>query len=418
MGSIRLVTEVPGPRSRELAARSSGSVGRPVMPGDVFVARGEGAVLEDVDGNRLIDLIGGLGCLVVGHSHPRVVEAVRSQAGLYLHTDFSVVGYDSYVTLAERLSEACGSGRKVGFFNSGAEAIENAVKVARAVTGRPGVACFEGGFHGRTYMAMTLTSRETPYKEGFGPFVPEVHRLPYPGFEGATLDGFEAAAGELFSERAIAAVVVEPVLGEGGFVVPPRGFLQAVERLCREHGAAFVADEIQSGYGRTGTFLASEQAGVRPDMVTLGKSIAAGLPLSAVAGDPAWLDALPSGALGGTYVGNPVACAAALAVLDVFEEEKLLQRAREVGERLTSAWEEIAARTAAIRAVRGVGAMVGVEFEDAGLLAGLLSGARSRGVLAITAGKERRVLRHLVPLVVTDEQLDEALGVFGDLLGA
>jgi 4-aminobutyrate aminotransferase / (S)-3-amino-2-methylpropionate transaminase / 5-aminovalerate transaminase len=413
MPSIRLLTDIPGPRSRELAARAPSALARAVAPGDdIFGARAEGAVIEDVDGNRYLDFTGGVGCLAAGHAHPRVVAAVREQAARFLHTDFSVVAYEGYVALAERIAAAMGGNRKLAFFNSGAEAIENAVKIAKGATGRGGLICFEGAFHGRTLLTMTLTAREVPVKKGFGPFAPEVYRAPYPGLRGATVEESLAAVERLLGEHQIAAVVVEPVLGEGGFVIPPPEFLQGIEALCRAAGTAFVADEIQAGYGKTGRFLASDHSGVRPDLVVLGKAIASGLPLSAVAGDPAWMDALVPHALGGTYVGNPVACAAGLAVLDVIEEEGLIERAAAIGARLMEGWNKIAARSGAIAQVRGLGSMVGVEFHDAAVVGRVLSGARSRGVLAIPAGEEGRVIRHLMPLVTTDAQLDEAFEVF------
>jgi 4-aminobutyrate aminotransferase len=421
MGSIKLLTEVPGPKSAALAAAAGPHVGRPVAPtgGEVFIARGEGAVVEDVDGNRFLDFTGGLGCLVTGHSHPKVVEAIQAQASFYLHTDYSVIPYDSYARLAEGISNHCGGGRKVAFFNSGAEAVENAVKIARAVTGRPGVVCFEGAFHGRTNLTMALTHRQVPYKRGFGPFAPEIYRLPYPGFEGATMDSFERAAAEVFSSHPIAAVVVEPELGEGGFVVPPAGFLPALQQIVREHRSVLIADEIQSGYGRTGTFLAGEQFGVQPDLVALGKSIASGLPLSAVAGSPELMDALDPGTLGGTYVGNPIAIAAGLAVLEVIDGEGLIARARVIGERLRESWGSIAAAVPGlIRDVRGLGSMIGVEFSDRRRLAELRARLLRCGLLTVTAGKEARVLRHLMPLVTTDDQLDEALGLFEEVCKA
>jgi len=264
MSSIKLVTDVPGPRSLELAAAAPHSVGRPVAPdpASIFIAGGEGAVLEDVDGNRFLDLTGGLGCLALGHAHPAVVRAITSQAERFTHTDYSVVPYDSYHRLAEAISAHCGGSRKVAFFNSGAEAVENAVKVARAVTGRPGIVCFEGAFHGRTNLTMALTHREVPYKKGFGPFAPEIYRLPYPAFEGATMATFEEAAAGVFHDHPIAAAVVEPELGEGGFVVPPPEFLPALRRITERAGALLVSDEIQSGYGRTGS--RRRPAGRRP----------------------------------------------------------------------------------------------------------------------------------------------------------
>ncbi|HEY4938818.1 MAG TPA: aspartate aminotransferase family protein [Actinomycetota bacterium] len=421
MGSIRIVSDIPGPRSRSVTAAAPAWVARPLAPDpqSVAIARGGGAVVEDVDGNRYLDMVGGLGCLAVGHAHPRVVEAVREQAARFLHTDYSVIPYDLYHRLAEGVSRHCGGERKVAFFNSGAEAIENAVKIARAVTRRPGIVCFEGAFHGRTNLTLALTHREVPYKQGFGPFTPEIYRLPYPGFEGATMESFEKAARELFGRHDIAAAVVEPVLGEGGFIVPPPEFLPMVKWFTKEFGALLVADEIQTGYGRTGMFLASERRAVRPDLVALGKSIASGLPLSAVAGDPDVMDALAPGTLGGTYVGNPVALAAGIAVLEIIDEGNLVDRAKRLGDLITTGWTAIAtAVPGLIGDIRGLGSMVGVEFRDRETLARLRSTAMQLGVLTVTAGKEAKVLRHLMPLVITDDQLAETFAVFNEAAAA
>jgi 4-aminobutyrate aminotransferase/(S)-3-amino-2-methylpropionate transaminase len=417
MGAIKIVSEIPGPQSRSLTAAAPSWVARPVAPDpdSVAIASGEGAVIEDVDGNRFLDLTGGLGCLTVGHCHPRVVEAVREQASRYLHTDYSVIPYDQYHRLAEAVSQHCGGERKVAFFNSGAEAIENAVKIARAVTRRPGLVCFEGAFHGRTNLTLALTHREVPYKQGFGPFTPEIYRLPYPGFAGATMQSFEEAARDVFLHHEIAAAVVEPVLGEGGFVVPPPEFLPMVRWFTKEFGALLVADEIQTGYGRTGMFLASQRESVRPDLVALGKSIASGLPLSAVAGEPDLMDGLGSSTLGGTYVGNPVALAAGIAVLQVIDGERLVERGKRLGDLITAGWNAIAtAVPGLISDVRGLGSMVGVEFRDREVLAALRATAMQLGVLTVTAGKEARVLRHLMPLVITDDQLAEVFAVFNE----
>lgn len=415
MPSIRIATEIPGPRSRALATAAPAWVARPVAPdpGSVSISRGEGAVVEDVDGNRFLDLTGGLGCLAVGHCHPAVVEAIRAQALAFLHTDYSVIPYELYQALAEGVSGHCGGGRRVAFFNSGAEAVENAVKVAKATTGRPGILCFEGAFHGRTNLTLALTHREVPYKQGFGPFPPEVYRVPYPGFEAGTLESFEKAAQDVFAAHDVAAVVVEPVLGEGGFVVPPPDFLPLVRWFASEFGALMVVDEIQTGYGRTGMFLASDHGAVRGDLVALGKSVASGLPLSAVAGEPRYMDALGPGTLGGTYVGNPVALAAGLAVLEVIDGEGLVDRAKRLGELIIAGWTAIAAAVPGlIDDVRGLGSMVGVEFRDRAALARLRARAMELGVLTVTAGREARVLRHLVPLVMTDDQVAEAFAVF------
>ena len=416
MGSIRLVTDIPGPRSRELAQRALGTVARPVLPyGEVFIEKGAGAVVEDVDGNRFLDLIGGVGCLIVGHSHPRVLKAITDQAASSVHTDFSLIPYEVYVSLAERLSDLCGGERKVAFFNSGAEAVENAIKVARGSTGRSAVVCFDGAFHGRTLMALTLTHREVPHKQGFGPFAPDVHRVPYPGLKGATIEQSLDAVESVMRERNVAAVIVEPVLGEGGFIVPPLEFLPSLAETAQRHGAVLIADEIQSGYGRTGTFLASEQFDVRPDVITLGKSIAAGLPLSAVVGEPRFMDALDANAIGGTYVGNPVACAAGLAVLEVMHEEHLLARAIKVGDRLRAGWVGVADEFSIIKEIRGLGAMVAVEFHDPDITRSFISESLRRGVLAMTAGVDHAAIRHLMPLVITDEGLDEVFQVFSEV---
>ncbi|MGQ0680596.1 MAG: aspartate aminotransferase family protein [Actinomycetota bacterium] len=411
MSSIVLTTRVPGPVSQQLARQAAHSVARPVFPAsEVFIRSGRGAVVEDVDGNHLLDFTGGLGCLVVGHSHPSVVAAVKEQAELFLHTDYNVVAYELYQLLAERIARACGGERKVALFNSGAEAVENAVKVARSVTGRPGILCFEGAFHGRTHFALSLTYRQQPFKEGFGPFSEHAHRVPYPGLDGATLQDFEQATDEAFRVHSIGAALVEPILGEGGVVVPPPDFLPRLQRMCHRHGALLIADEIQTGYGRSGRFLVSEHWEVRPEVVLLGKSIAAGLPLSAVVGESWIMDQPASHALGGTYVGNPLACAAGLAVLDVIEQEQLMPKAAGIGEALMQAWTTLAGQ-GGITEVRGIGAMVGVQFEDPARLQRLIEAAADRGVILTSTGVRSDVLRHLPPLVTTSDQVAEAVAV-------
>ena len=413
MTSIRLLTEIPGPLSRALGKSAGESVAAPLIPyGKVYVSSGRGAVVEDVDGNRYIDLIGGVGCLITGHAHPDVTAAVNAQTFRSTHTDYSLLPYESYGVLAGRLSALCGGKRKVGFFNSGAEAVENAIKVARAATGRPGIVCFEGAFHGRTFMAMSLTHREVPYRQGFGPFVPEIFRAPYPSLDGATLEASVNEVERLMGEHDVAAVIVEPVLGEGGFVLPPPALLQEMARLCEANGSILIADEVQSGYGRTGKFLASDHTGTRPGIVILGKAIAAGIPLSAVVGDSKWMDSLPPNSLGGTYVGNPLGMAAGIAVLDVIERENLLDRAEVIGRVLRTGWEEIASRNASIKEIRGLGAMVGVEFASREDVDGILGAALQKGVMAMRAGRDGNVIRHLMPLVITDDQLEEAFEVF------
>jgi 4-aminobutyrate aminotransferase / (S)-3-amino-2-methylpropionate transaminase / 5-aminovalerate transaminase len=430
--SIRLQTDVPGPRSRQILERSAQVVAGPLsiyLP--IVVAEASGATLTDVDGNTFIDFAGGVGCLNVGHAHPRVVDAVQEQAARFLHTDFTMVPYEVYVTLAERLlAVAPFSGpAKAAFFNSGAEAVENAVKFARAYTKRPAVIAFEGGFHGRTLLALTLTSKTHPYKAGLGPFAPEVYRVPFPNaYRGvdarAALAAIESAFSTQVARETVAAIVLEPVQGEGGFVVPPIEFVQGVREICDREGIVMIVDEVQTGYGRTGRMFAIEHFGVEPDLMTVAKSIAAGLPLSGVLGKAAIMDAPGDSAVGGTYVGNPVAQAAALAVLDVFEDEGLVDRAERIGETARGrmrAWQE---RFPQIGDVRGLGAMLALELvrdpatkEPAPELATRIAAeALKRGLLLLKAGIHSNCIRILCPLVITDAELDEALGAWDEAL--
>jgi len=422
---------LPGPHSGTILDRARRVTPRAVAwHHPVVVARAEGAVVYDVDGNRFLDLTGGVGCLAVGHAHPRVVQAVQEQLTRFTHTDYAVLPYEVYVALCERLAHLApgNAPKKAVLFNSGAEAVENAVKLARAYTGRPALIAFEGAFHGRTYMALTLTSKVDPYKRNFGPFMPEVYRIPYPyPYRSPFPDPDQTVAYclerllEAFTLHVqpdrVAAVVVEPVLGEGGFVVPPPGFLPRLAEICRAQGILLIADEVQTGFGRTGRMWAVEHFGVEPDLLVAGKSIAAGLPLSAVIGRAEILDCVPEGGIGGTYVGNPVACAAALAVLDILEEERLLERAVRIGQRLLAAFRDLQDRCPSIGDVRGLGAMVAMEFvEDRrtkkpapNLVTRVISRARERGVLLLRAGIHGNVVRILVPLVIRDDQLSEAL---------
>ncbi|HEV3473775.1 MAG TPA: 4-aminobutyrate--2-oxoglutarate transaminase [Actinomycetota bacterium] len=433
MATIDLVTDLPGPRSRAVLQRKERVVADPLsIHAPVVIDRGLGAAFTDIDGNTLLDFSGGLGCLIAGYSHPKVVEAATAAAARFSHTDFSVIPYESYVELSERLASLTGPGeRKVFLANSGAEAVENAVKIAKAATGRSAVLCFEGAFHGRTLLTMTLTSRQHPYKSGFGPFAPEVYRLPYsypyrspdPARAGEmALEAAERAFTTVVDPATVAALIVEPVLGEGGFVVPTGDFLPGLQELCRRHGIVTIGDEIQTGLGRTGRFLASEHTGFQPDIVTLAKSLAAGFPLSAVVGRAEVMDAPGDSAIGGTYVGNPVACAAANAVLQVIEEEGLVDRAEQIGKTIRARWEEVARDVPEIGEIRGLGAMVGVEFvsdpdtkePDAPLVSRILKESIARGVVTVSCGIYRNVVRHLVPLVITDEQLAEGLDVLAD----
>ncbi len=430
--AIRLTTEIPGPRSREIVERKERVIAKPMslyLP--IVAAEGHGSTLIDVDGNSYLDFTGGVGCLNVGHSHPKVVEAVQEQAARFLHTDFTIIPYEVCVTLAERLlAVAPFSGpAKAAFFNAGTEAVENAVKFARSYTRRPAVIGFEGAFHGRTLLSLTLTSKTHPYKAGLGPFAPEVYRVPFPNeYRGiSSVDALAALERAFITQVAaetVAAIVLEPVQGEGGFIVAPQEFVSGVRAICDRHGIVLVVDEVQTGFGRTGRMFAIEHYGVEPDLMTVAKSIAAGLPLSGVLGKAEIMDAPGDSAVGGTYVGNPVAQAAALAVLDVFEEEGLVERAERIGETIRGrmlTWQE---RHSRIGDVRGLGAMLALEYvrdpvtkEPAPELAARVAEeAAQRGLLLLKAGTYSNCNRVLCPLVITDSELDEALGVWEDAL--
>jgi 4-aminobutyrate aminotransferase / (S)-3-amino-2-methylpropionate transaminase / 5-aminovalerate transaminase len=417
--TIELRTEVPGPRSREILERKERVIAAPLsIYRDLVVAEGRGATITDVDGNTFIDFTGGVGCLNVGHSNPRVVEALQEQSARFTHTDFTVIPYENYVALAERLvalTPIAGDVR-AAFFNSGAEAIENAVKFARSHTGRPAVMAFEGGFHGRTLLALSLTSKTHPYKAGLGPFAPEVYRVAFDD-----LEELERAFKTKVAAEEVAAIVFEPVQGESGFIVPSREFVQGLRRICDENGIVLVADEVQTGVCRTGRFFAVEHFGIEPDLVVIAKSIAAGLPLSGVLGRAEIMDAPGDSAIGGTYVGNPVAIAAAHAVLDVVEEERLSERAEAIGERIRGAMERWRERHDAISDVRGLGAMLAIELRrdgepDADLATAVADAAASNGLLLLKAGIHGNCIRVLVPLVISDAELDEALAVWEEAL--
>src|SRR3989449_2210638 len=408
--AIELKTGIPGPRSKEILERKDRVVADPLsifLP--VVIEHGEGATLTDVDGNTFLDFTGGVGCLNVGHAHPRVVEAISEQATKFLHTDFTIVPYEVYVTLAERLvATAPISGQaKAAFFNAGTEAVENAVKFARAYTKRPALIGFEGGFHGRTLLSLTLTSKTHPYKAGFGPFAPEVYRLPfaqdYRGPSAAeALAALERALVTYVAAESVAAIVIEPVQGEGGFVVAPPEFLEGVRRICDDNGIVLVIDEVQTGFGRTGKMWGIEHYDIEPDLMCVAKSIAAGLPLSGVIGRAEIMDAPGDSAIGGTYVGNPLAQAAALAVLDVFEDEGLIERAGQIGEAIRSRMQAWQQRWDAIGDVRGLGAMLAIELvhdrdskDPAPELA--LAGVRTRPGAGVAPAQARDLLE-LLPL--------------------
>jgi 4-aminobutyrate aminotransferase/(S)-3-amino-2-methylpropionate transaminase len=431
--TIDIRTDIPGPRSREIIERKQRVIADPLsLTFPIVIERGEGVRLTDVDGNTFIDFTGGVGCLNVGHSHPRVVEAAQEQLESFSHTDFTIVPYEVYVRLAERLCELTPiANAKASFFNAGTEAAENAIKFARSYTKRPAVIAFEGGFHGRTLLALSMTSKTHPYKAGLGPFAPEVYRVPFPNdYRGPSaeeaLAALERALVTQVAAETVAAIVVEPVQGEGGFLVAPQEFMDGVRRLCDEHGIVMVVDEVQTGFARTGKLLAIEHYGVEPDLITVAKSIAMGLPLSGVIGKAEIMDAPGDSAIGGTYVGNPVAQAAALAVLDVIADENLCARATAIGDQLRErmlAWQE---RFAQVGNVRGLGAMLAIELvadaeskEPAAELASAVTDeAAKRGLLLLKSGIYSNCIRVLTPLTLSDPELDEALGVWEEALEA
>src|SRR4051812_6611547 len=400
--SIEIRTDLPGPRSQKIIERKERVIAAPLsLVHPIVTAEGRGATITDVDGNTYIDFTGGVGCLNVGHSHPRVVEAAQEQLARFAHTDFTIIPYELYVELAEKLiavSPFTGPA-KAAFFNAGTEAVENSVKFARSYTKRPAVIAFEGAFHGRTMLSMTMTSKTHPYKAGLGPFAPEVYRVPYPHeYRGISTEGALKALRRAFVTQvpaeSVAAIVMEPILGEGGFVVAPTEFVHGVREICDENGIVFVVDEVQTGFGRTGRMWGIEHHDVEPDLMCVAKSIAAGLPLSGVIGKAEIMDAPPDSAIGGTYVGNPVAQAAALAVLEVFEEEGLVERANAIGDTIRSRMESWQERFDAIGDVRGLGMMLAIELvsdrerqEPAPELASAVTEeAARRGLLLLKSG--------------------------------
>jgi 4-aminobutyrate aminotransferase / (S)-3-amino-2-methylpropionate transaminase / 5-aminovalerate transaminase len=394
----------------------------------VAVDRARGAELWDVSGKRYIDFAGGIGVMNVGHAHPRVMKAVHEQLDRATHTSFQVVHYESYLRLAERLCEVTpiDGPKKAIFFSTGAEAIENAVKIARAATGRQAVISFRGGFHGRTLLALSLTGTVQPYKQDFGPYAAEVYQTPFPyvyrgwNTEAAMADLDNLLESEVGPKR-VAAIVIEPVLGEGGFVPAPLDFMRRLRELCDRHGILLIADEIQTGFGRTGKFFAVEHSGVQPDLMTVAKSLAAGFPLSGVVGKADVMDAPGPGGLGGTYGGNPVACAAGLAVMDIMRDEKLPERAARIGSVVEERMQSWARDHEIIGDVRAVGAMAGMELvrdrktkEPADKeTAGMLSAAREKGLIILRCGVHHNVIRTLMPLTISDEHLEEGLDILG-----
>ena len=422
-----LATTVPGPRSLELTARREAAVSAGVSSGlPAFIVRGSGAILVDVDGNHLVDLGSGIAVTSVGHAHPAVTEAIAEQAARFNHTCFMVTPYEQYVAVAEALNELTPGthAKATALFNSGAEAVENAIKVARLATGRSAVAVFDHAYHGRTNLTMALTAKNMPYKDRFGPFAPEVYRAPmsYPLRDG--LSGAEAAARAIshletqVGAHNLAALLIEPIQGEGGFIVPAEGFLPALASWAEAHGIVFIADEIQTGFCRTGAWFACEHEGVVPDLITTAKGIAAGMPLAAVTGRRDLMNAVHAGGLGGTYGGNPVAAAAALAAIAVMRDEGLAERARAIGSTLERKLSMAASEMPAIAEVRGRGAMMAIELvrpgtlePDPALAKAVVATCAEHGVIALSCGTYGNVLRLLPPLVIEQPLLEEGLDI-------
>lgn len=434
MGSIQLRTTIPGPRSQALMKRREAAVPRGVYHASpIFAARAEGAMVEDVDGNRFIDFAGGIGCINVGHRAPRVVAAIREQVDAFLHTCFSVAPYEKYIAAAERMNAITPGNfaKKTLFLNSGAEAVENAVKIARFYTGRPAIVCFEDAFHGRTMLTMSLTSKTHPYKAGFEPFAADVYRIPYaycyrcsyslqyPSCEIFCARHLEDTFRRVVDAESVAAVIAEPILGEGGFVAPPPEFFRIIQEICRRHKILFIADEVQTGFGRTGKMFASERYEIVPDLFVTAKSIAGGLPLAAVTGRAEIMDGPQVGGIGGTFGGNPLACATALAAIETIEREGLCESAERIGERFESRVRDWRRRFPLVAEVRGLGAMRAIEFvrsqekrepakEETEKI---IRHCHERGLIVLSTGTYGNVIRLLVPLVISDELFDEGMDV-------
>jgi 4-aminobutyrate aminotransferase/(S)-3-amino-2-methylpropionate transaminase len=438
---VKLQTEIPGPKSREILELRNQYVPKGVSNNSqAFVKKAQGALVEDVDGNIFIDFAGAIGTLNVGHSHPRVLRAIQEQASQFIHTGFNVMMYESYINLAERLAKLAPGdfGKQVAFFNSGAEAVENAVKIARKYTKRQGVISFTRGFHGRTLMTMTMTSKVKPYKFGFGPFAPEVYRAPYPyvyrrpdgmseqQYSEMIIEQFEQFLVSEVAPETIAAVVMEPVQGEGGFIVPDTAFVQRVREICTQYGIVFVADEIQTGFARTGKYFAIEHFGVVPDLITISKSMGAGVPISGVIGRAEIMNSADIGEIGGTYSGSPLGCRAALTVLDIIESENLNERSQKLGGRVMEKMQLLAQRFDCIGDVRGLGSMCAMELvkdkltktPDKDGVGKVVKAAGERGLLLLNAGIYSNVIRLLMPLTITDDQLEEGLAILEEAFEA
>jgi 4-aminobutyrate aminotransferase/(S)-3-amino-2-methylpropionate transaminase len=441
MSTIRINTEIPGPKSQALSVRRANAVPRGLSHGTpIYVAKAEDAWLEDVDGNRYIDFAGGIGCANAGHRQQSVVDAIGEQLDNFLHMCVQVTPYESYVKLAERMNEVTPGkfAKKTLFVNSGAEAVENAVKIARAYTKRPAIIAFEDAFHGRTMMTLALTSKTHPYKAGFAPFPGEVYRVPfaycyrcsynlkYPSCDLYCACHLEDTFKRVVANEEVAAVIAEPVMGEGGFIAPPPDYFKALIDLCHKYGILFIADEVQSGFGRTGKMFASEHYGIEPDLIVTAKSLGGGLPLAAVTGRAEIMDAPGPGGLGGTFAGNPLSCAAALATLDLFEKTNLLTRANELGDRFQRRARQWQRRWPIVGDVRGLGGMQAVELVKSPEsktpateeTKQITQYCYEHGLITITAGSYSNVIRVLVPLVATNEQIDEGLDVLESALAA
>ena len=434
MAAIHLKTSIPGPNSQALGARRAHAVPRGVSQlTPIFVARAEGASLEDVDGNRFIDLAGGIGCLNVGNRAPEVTAAIHAQTDKFLHTCFMVNPYESYVALAEKLNEVTPGKfpKKTMFVNSGAEAVENAVKIARAYTKRPAIVCFEDAFHGRTLMALALTSKTTPYKTGFAPFASDVYRVPFAHCYRCSFNMTHPECGlhcawslkdafrRVVDPQQVAAVIFEPQMGEGGFIAPPEGYFQVIEEICREHGILLIADEIQTGMARTGKMFGCEHYGIAPDLLITSKSLGGGLPIAGITGKAEIMDNTGPGSLGGTFGGNPVACVAALAALETIKRDNLCERAVELGAQFRMRADGWMRKFPIVGDVRGLGAMQAIEMvRDRATKTPadteskeLLKYCYERGVLLVGAGTRGNVVRVLMPLVISDADFSEALDV-------
>lgn len=426
-------------RTKDLQDKRNKYVARGVSNGNLSIAaKAHGATITDPEGNEFIDFAGAIGVQNVGHTHPRVTEAVKNQVDKFLHPGFNCIMYDGYIELAEKL---CGItpgdfDKKAILFNSGAEAVENAVKMSRKYTGRNAVVSFKRGYHGRTNLTMSMTSKVKPYKNGFGPFASDIYAAPFPyvyrkhaalteeEYIEQSIKEFHDFFIETVAPENVACVVMEPVQGEGGFIVPPKRFVEAVVKFCKENGIVFVADEIQTGFGRTGKMFASEHFDIEPDLMTVSKSLAAGLPLSGVVGKSEILDAAEPGELGGTFGGNPVACAAALTVIDIVKEENLCEKAEQLGQRLEDALKAHAEKHSFIGEIRRLGAMVAVEIvnddkensPNKELTGQIAKYANDNGLILLSAGIYGNVLRFLAPLVISDDELDKGLSILAESL--